>query len=179
MDPSIVTITSSKSSFLMLKSKILSISDMLKENTILESNISLLIKELDALDKKLSHSKAERDIMIGRNFIKMNTRVTNSELENTKQNLEDLLVKAKQDFGNLSEQVLESEDMVQNYILACRACDEKEAFLKKELEKIKVISIPSQIPVQIVGNQVVNALQKPIQLNSKRLHIRKAESLGK
>ena len=176
---SICNISPSNSSFSTLQYKINSISDLTKENSNLESNIFILVKELELLDNKLAHSKAERDILIGRNFVKMNTRASSSELEKTKGNLETLFVKSKLEYGKLSEEVLESEDMIQNYILACRACDEKKALIKKELEKIKSLSILSQIPTQIVNKQVTNALQRPIQLNSKKSHIRNAESLGK
>lgn len=163
-----------KSCYLDLQEKVQFLSGTLEKNADLALSISALQAEIECLNVKVRDSRLERNNIIGKSFIRISAQSPDSDLEKTKESLENLLVRSKQDFGSLSEKVLESEDLIQYYIDACRACDIKETIYKKELEKIKVITPPMHISESFAQ---VSSLKRPIQLNSGRI-LKKSESVG-
>jgi chromosome segregation ATPase len=158
----------------------LNLSDLETSNSKLlkkKSKLEKLSSELHSLSTSLSHSKAQRDMQIGLNYLKLQQK-RDEELLNQKSILEKQLIKIKEDHARLRIQVQEQEDLLQMNLENCKLFDNQIQKLSSELESIKCISPPSAqaIPKPSLNNSF--SVNIPIQLNAKRQANRRSESFG-
>lgn len=166
-------------SYFKLQATINLIKESMEKSNLLESKINTLQQDFNTLTTKLSDAKLDRDMVIGQNYTKLK-QSSETDTEQNISSLEDTLVKVKLDHGKLSEQVIESEDIIEYYINSCKECDSKIKLFKKELDKIKIITPPAFNAPQTTELSSCIGLKPPIQLNSKKaFHIRKSESMHK
>jgi chromosome segregation ATPase len=169
----------SKSSLLKgLSCNIKSIKDLMSQNFSLEKQLEDEEEEIKYLKDRIDTVKFQRDLIIGQRYAETRQK-SDESLENTKTALENTLVRVKQEYGKISEEVFECEDVIENLIKMSKDYDSRIAGMKNELEKIKVIAPPSE-PASANRCSVPTGLPiTPIQLSRRTVHLRKAISYSK